>query len=339
MGFLISSFCLSLTLTARVITNLGLQLQKSAHTKIHLSGLSKKYILDPLWMLGLILQVCGGFCDFFALSFAPQSVVAPIGAVSLIINMCLTPIVQHETVSPKTMGITLMVTIGTIITIVFSPKDHHHFDSIDAVFSVYGTAYFLVYAIIIILALSMFYALCLRFRENPNVHGFAVPVISGMLTAQNVLFAKGVSTAITLTLKGNALCFVHWEFYVVLSGLLLSLFGHLKWLNIGLKLYSPIRVIPISSTFAILTATAGGLVVFKEFEDFTNRLSAALFCFGICITTMSVLALSTIQQPTDSDRPDRTKYQLSRTNADLETKFPAKDTHHFDFEMAQLPAL
>ena len=231
-----------------------------------------------------------------------------------------------------------MVCIGTMITVVFSPKDHGHYDSIDDIFAVFETLYFFGYAAIAVLTLTVFWTLSLRFHENPHIHGLAVPALSGILSAQNVLFAKGVSTAITLTLRGNALCFVHWEFYLILSGLLIALFGHLKWLNIGLKLYSPIRVIPISSTFAILTATTGGLVVFTEYKDFSDPLSAALFCVGVCITTMSVLALSTIEQPLNGDRPDRTKYQLSRTNADLEAELPAKNTNHFEFEMVQLPA-
>ena len=330
----------SLTLTARIITNFGLQLQKHAHSKILISGVSRKYIFDPLWILGLILQISGGFSDFFALSFAPQSVIAPLGAVSLIINLCLTPIVQHETVSFKTIGITLLVVIGTMITVVFSPKDHGHYESIDDIFNVFETLYFLGYAVITASVLIVFWTLSFRFSDNPHIHGLAVPALSGMLSAQNVLFAKGVSTAITLTLRGNALCFVHWEFYFILSGLLIALFAHLKWLNIGLKSYSPIRIIPISNTFAILNGTAGGLVVFTEYKDFNDPMSAAFFCVGVTITTMSVFALSTIEQPVGSTRPDRTKYQLSRTNADLEAEFPTKltkNTSHFDFEMVQLP--
>ena len=329
----------SLTFTARIITNFGLQIQKHAHTKIQLSGIAKKYIFDPLWIFGLILQVTGGLSDFFALSFAPQSVVAPIGSVSLMINMCLTPVIQHEKVAIKTVLITLCVALGTVITVIFSPKDHTHYESMEHIFAVYGTAYFFFYAVVIMSALAMFWTLTVRFPENPKIHGFAVPALSGMLTAQNVLFAKGVSTSITLSANGDGICFKHWEFYIVLGGLVMTLMGHLKWLNVGLKQYSPIRIIPISTTFAILTATVGGLVVFTEYKDFENQLSAAMFSVGACITTISVLGLSTIEAPVNrhGNRPDRTKYQLSKTNADLEMELPSND-QAFDFEMTEYPA-
>ena len=54
-------------------------------------------------------------------------------------------------------------------------------------------------------------------------------------------------------------------------------------------------------------AILGGLLVFKEFDDFQNVTSEILFSLGVVMTALSVLCLSTIQ-PQEELR--RTEYEI-----------------------------
>ncbi|ETO28613.1 hypothetical protein RFI_08517 [Reticulomyxa filosa] len=81
------------------------------------------YVFDTLWLIGLFLQVIGAIFDFVALGFAPQSVVAPLGSLTLVVNVCLAPIMQNEIPSKRVIFSTFVIVIGCIITVVFSAKE------------------------------------------------------------------------------------------------------------------------------------------------------------------------------------------------------------------------
>lgn len=58
--------------------------------------LDKGYYRDPLWLFGLALMVLGEFGNFLSYSFAPASLVAPLGSVALVANVGLAPLIVKE---------------------------------------------------------------------------------------------------------------------------------------------------------------------------------------------------------------------------------------------------
>ncbi|POY71548.1 hypothetical protein BMF94_5411, partial [Rhodotorula taiwanensis] len=56
----------------------------------------KGFLTSPLWLLGFGLMNGGELCNFLAYAFAPPSVVAPLGMVTLIANVFLAPIIVRE---------------------------------------------------------------------------------------------------------------------------------------------------------------------------------------------------------------------------------------------------
>lgn len=57
---------------------------------------SRAYLKSPLWWLGMVLLVAGEFGNFLSYSFAPASLVAPLGAVALISNCFVSPLFLRE---------------------------------------------------------------------------------------------------------------------------------------------------------------------------------------------------------------------------------------------------
>eukprot|EP01084_Bolivina_argentea_P268493 456056_1 len=133
-----------LAVSANIISNLGLNFQKKAHSRreankqllnakknckddeeyeISLDELGpnnvekeKKenekqgsYVCDGVWLLGLFLQILGALLDFAALGYAPQSVVAPLGSLTLVINVCVAPCMHNEKPSFKTILATTII--------------------------------------------------------------------------------------------------------------------------------------------------------------------------------------------------------------------------------------
>jgi hypothetical protein len=54
------------------------------------------YVKQPLWLVGLSLVVFGSIADFTALSLGPQSLVAPLGSLTLVSNTIFAPLLLKE---------------------------------------------------------------------------------------------------------------------------------------------------------------------------------------------------------------------------------------------------
>ncbi|PIA17765.1 hypothetical protein COEREDRAFT_86024 [Coemansia reversa NRRL 1564] len=75
---------------------------------------------NPIWILGLSLFVLGNVINFVALQFAPQSLVAPLGAVSLVTNVIIAPLLNKERISLFDIGGIALIIAGCVIVVVFS---------------------------------------------------------------------------------------------------------------------------------------------------------------------------------------------------------------------------
>lgn len=106
--------------TGSMISNLGLNLQKlthvramrvaaaqqqnsansnSANSKSDSIPSSNAYYRKPIWVLGLSLVVFGSIADFIALGFAAQTIVAPLGSLTLVTNVVFAPYFAGEKLS------------------------------------------------------------------------------------------------------------------------------------------------------------------------------------------------------------------------------------------------
>ena len=80
----------------------------------------KGYLKQPLWFLGLSLVIVGALCDFGALSFAPQSVIMPVGSFTLVANVMFAHFWLGESLgNVDIMGTVLIVVGATLIAVAY----------------------------------------------------------------------------------------------------------------------------------------------------------------------------------------------------------------------------
>jgi Magnesium transporter NIPA len=66
--------------------------QPEFQEKLHATGLAK----NPVWVLGFMIFILGNIFNVIALQFAAQSLVAPLGSFSLVVNVILAPLINKE---------------------------------------------------------------------------------------------------------------------------------------------------------------------------------------------------------------------------------------------------
>jgi len=115
-----------LAAAASVISNLGLNFQKLTHLKIADQDEHAKlnYYKDTVWMLGLLMVIIGSLADFAALAFGAQSIIAPLGSLTLVANVFFAPCLLGETLTKRDLFATLTIIVGATISVMFaSHKD------------------------------------------------------------------------------------------------------------------------------------------------------------------------------------------------------------------------
>lgn len=77
-------------------------------------------VISPLWVFGLFIYILGALLNFAALQFAPQSLVGPLGSVSLITNIILAPLINKEKISKTDFIGIILIIGGCVLVVVFA---------------------------------------------------------------------------------------------------------------------------------------------------------------------------------------------------------------------------
>lgn len=293
-GFIITVGVI-LGILASLITCLGLNLQKlSLCDKANEKVPSWK---QPRWIAGFACVLVGSILDFVAFGLAPQSLLAPLAALSLIWNLFLASSLLNEKYTLNDVVATVLILIGTGFTIIFASHVEKGY-SLEQLKSLYAKDRMLIYGIIVPSMLLFHYYLIhsvskspiitSNYRNKSGMVGYAG--FAGIAGGQSVLFAKSTIELIKDASHGNRV-FYDPVTYLIILMMIGSLLIQISFLNGGLKGYDALKVIPVYQSYWILSSVLGGLVYFGEYEDL-NATQLFWFFLGL-ITTFVGLAVLT----------------------------------------------
>ena len=117
---------------------------------------------------------------------------------------------------------------------------------------------------------------------------FGYASAAGIIGAQSVMFAKGVALMLNEGI-GDAL--QKWESYTLLTGMLVTIFLQIRWLNTGLQHFDALYIVPVFQAFWIGFSVIAGMIVYRESEEM-SWLQLSIFGVGISITLVGVYSLS-----------------------------------------------
>ena len=167
------------SLFGSVVLNFGLNLQKYAFNRrddtVRATGTPAPPVCtDKIWLLGFCVFVAGNFGDFVGLTFTPQSVITPIGSISLVSNLFFAKFLLGERIGFRTF-IALAFIVSGVIAIVLSSSDVFPCgtdETIDSLLMRWEQSGFLVFAIFhgLFLVILLFFVTRLEKKlEDPTL--------------------------------------------------------------------------------------------------------------------------------------------------------------------------
>ncbi|OQR94550.1 hypothetical protein ACHHYP_01131 [Achlya hypogyna] len=293
VGMWIAGFSISLVFS--ILNSVGINLQKYSLTQNEKLGLKKGSFQQPMWVLGLVFVCLGSILDFVAFGMAPQTLLAPLAALSLVWNMLIAPFFHKEKVTRRNLVATAIIFVGVTITVIFAGHSTPTYDLEDLIL-LYQTPVMYIYITCVSLFLITMFA-ATRYIETNHVYedGFFHIVcyggIAGTFGGQSVLLAKSTVELLKSAIWGDgAYAFSHPTTYAIISGLVICLLCQISFLNGGLKRFDALVVIPVYQSFWILMSVLGGIMYFEEYISMSNT-EKIMFTAGGTITISGIIYL------------------------------------------------
>ena len=85
-----------------------------------------------LWWIGTVTFLCGSIAVFVSYSFAPQSLLAPLGAVQFVSNVVFARIIHGVVITRRMVLSTAVIIGGLALVILFSPAPNPHFEPLSS---------------------------------------------------------------------------------------------------------------------------------------------------------------------------------------------------------------
>lgn len=210
----------------------------------------------PLFWLALAGMIGGEVGNFAAFGFCSQTVVSPLGAVSVIVNTVLAAVFLGEKIYGQTIiGIALTL-VGSVGVVLFSPPAVGDL-TCDSFVSKLASPYAYGYLIVVAVAIALLWLVELRWASRLVLIDVGLCSLLGSVTVI-------CSTALSKFIVGGGLCFGSPVLYVLVLLLVTTAVLQLRFLNKAMEHFPAAVVVPTYYLTFTLSSIAGGVWVFNE---------------------------------------------------------------------------
>lgn len=273
-----------------IVKKKGLRRAGAAGTRAGVGGYG--YLWEPLWWVGMVTMLVGETANFVAYMFAPAVLVAPLGALSIIVSAVLAHFMLDEKLQRVGVLGCILCIVGSTVIILHAPEERSP-SSVEQIWGLATQPTFLCYAALAV-AVSLFLMLyCAPRYGQANIMVYVgICSVVGSLTVMSI---KAVGIAVKLTIQGEnqAGYFQTWLFVTVSA---ICLIIQLVYLNKALDTFNTALVSPIYyAMFTTLTILASG-IMFKDWSGQSASVIASETC-GFLTVLAGIVVLHSTREP------------------------------------------
>ncbi|KAF7024856.1 hypothetical protein CFC21_037133 [Triticum aestivum] len=257
------------------------------------------YLWEPLWWVGMVTMLVGETANFVAYMFAPAVLVAPLGALSIIVSAVLAHFMLNEKLQRVGVLGCILCIVGSTVIILHAPEERSP-DSVEQIWQLATQPTFLCYAALAVAVSLLLMLYCApRYGQTNIMIYVGICSVIGSLTVMSI---KAVGIAIKLTIQGvnQAGYFQTWLFVTVSA---ICLIIQLVYLNKALDTFNTALVSPIYyAMFTTLTILASA-IMFKDWSGQSASIIASETC-GFLTVLAGIIVLHSTKESDQNLSPD-----------------------------------
>uniref|UniRef100_A0A2R8ZJV4 NIPA like domain containing 2 n=1 Tax=Pan paniscus TaxID=9597 RepID=A0A2R8ZJV4_PANPA len=274
-------FGVLLAILGNLVISISLNIQKYSHLQLAQQEQPRPYFKSVLWWGGVLLMAVGETGNFAAYGFAPITLIAPLGCVS--VTGKLVSIWFFFSILFK--GTTLAFA-GTYLLVNFAPN-------ITQAISARTVQYYLVgwqFLIYVILEILIFCILLYFYKRKGMKHMVILLTLVAILASLTVISVKAVSGMITFSMM-DKMQLTYPIFYIMFIIMIASCVFQVKFLNQATKLYNTTTVVPVNHIFFTISAIIAGIIFYQEFLG-AAFLTVFIYLFGCFLSFLGVFLVT-----------------------------------------------
>lgn len=190
---------IALAVCGNLLVSIALNLTKHAHNVNQRRAVPLPYVRLPIWWCGFAATLLGEMGNFAAYGFTEASVIAPLGAVSVLANAFIASLALGEGLRLRDLLGCALCAAGGVVIVLSSPAKHGDAMDVETFMRNARAPLFVVY----VLLLTAVVVAMLGFQERYGRRhvGYFV-LLCSLLGSVTVMACKGVSTFVNLWLSG-----------------------------------------------------------------------------------------------------------------------------------------
>eukprot|EP00947_MAST-08B_sp_MAST-8B-sp1_P002288 g2288.t1 len=266
-------------------------MKRSSAQESHKPWYCRRY----LWIGFFCLTLNGAGLDWVAFMFAPLSLVAPLGALTIVFSNVLAALgilVDKEGVpGPLAVLSNFVIIAGIVTTGVFGPhsSDTHTIAEMAADAT---RPQFIAYAVPSLVVIAGYLvARCVWKSKASIIKCCWCALASASCAALSQMCLKIVAEALNKTIGGDNQ-FIYFGTYLAAVGIAVFAPLNVRLLEEALAASTASYGITVYQTLIVLTTILAGGSFFNEFADFASSLDQGLFWGGVAIDLLGLLLLS-----------------------------------------------
>lgn len=260
------------------------------------------YLSSSTWWTGTALMAAGEIGNFAAFAFAPASLVAPLGAWSVVLAAILAHAFLGEPTTRRNVSGILLCVSGAFLIGTAGPDLSAAEANLDAdsVAKLLVRPPFVVFIAITVLSTA---ALIAVGHWTALGDEFIVVYIgvSSLLGGITVVCAKALSTFLRLTLMGESQ-FGNWLPVALVLALAAAIVTQLRYLNLAMARFGNSQVVPVYYVLFTICAMTSGVIMYKEFDSL--HLNNLPFFVGVGATMSGVFLVARETEAAESDKSE-----------------------------------
>merc|ERR1711916_345781 len=261
---------LLLSAGAQVSGVVGNQFMKRAHRQNESRSEGNKIpqYKQPAWILGIaLIAFFNTLLHLASYAFAAQSLLASIGALTLVWNLGIAWFFEGEKPEPYDYAGTVISVIGVTISSVFGP---------------HGTQDYNVHELLELYTRTV----------------FLITICCGAALFGTLLFiSKQPELPLSRIASAGNDDFEHPFAYVIILGAIFFAYTQIKLLNRALRAYDPLIIVPMYGAFMLASRAVMGVTYFEEYKQIDDGARVYLFPIGLVITLSALILFDHHQDP------------------------------------------
>ncbi|XP_055980914.1 NIPA-like protein 2 [Sorex fumeus] len=279
-------FGVLLAVLGNVVISISLNIQKYSHLQLAQRPEPRPYFRSPLWWGGAVLMALGEVGNFAAYGFAPITLVAPLGCVSVTGSAIISVMFLRENLRASDLLGTTLAFAGIYLLVNFAPSLMQTLTARTIQYYFVGWK-FMVYVILEILV----FCVLLYFHKRKGLKHLALLLsLVSLLASLTVISARAVSGMVTVSVMGK-MQLTYPIFYIMLIIMISSCVFQVQFLDQATKLYSTAAVVPANHIFFTTSAITAGIIFYQEFLG-AAFLTVFIYLFGCFLSFLGVVLVT-----------------------------------------------